>query len=77
MAPMDVNRCICCKATLHCQQTGLSIVPTYVQQQECSNHFPLNDCNTAHPNKIALAISPLAEMTGPTERTEAWNMVGI
>ena len=74
---MDVNRCICRKAARHHQQTGLSIAPRCAQQQERSNHFQLNACNTALPYKMKVAIFPPAEMTAPTERTDPPNMVGI
>lgn len=76
-APMDVNRSICHKATMRHQQTGLSIAPKCAQQQECSNHFPLNACNTALPYKMKVAIFPPAEMTAPAERMDPQKMVGI
>ena len=75
-APKDGCKCIWGTATTCHQQTGLSIVPTYVQQQECSNHFPLNACNTALLYKMTVAICPPAEMTAPTERMDSPDMVG-
>jgi uncharacterized protein YgiB involved in biofilm formation len=75
-APKDGYKYICRTASTRHQQTGLSIAPTYVQQQECSNHFQLNACNTALPYKMTVAIFPPAEMTAPTERMDSRNMVG-